>query len=229
MLSSTQERPVVVALDSDLETKGTHCAYCFRTIPEGTAVVTENDKLGAAYCSKDCQVKGNYSWHNLYFGGEPVLPPDLDQGGGVGSLTAEARNTAQNAYVEWRKANSKQANILAARFIAKQVALETQKMSKDKAGPLGNEIAQLADGKDLYGIQDHMERLRFVDGHVTDEEVKVLRDVLGAALPGLEDSIVEERHAVLVGKMAYNAIGVCPNGGREDRVRTATSSRREVC
>lgn len=152
----------------------------------------------------------------MYFGLEPVLPPDLDMG--MSAMTTEKRDAAQNAYIEWRKAKAKQANILGARFVAKQVALETQKMSKDKAGPLAKEIEQMADGKDLYAISDHIERLRFVEGHVTDEEVKLLREVLGSALPGLEQSILEDKHAILVGKMSYNAIGVCPNGGRDDKV-----------
>ena len=76
----------------------------------------------------------------------------------------------------------------------------------------------MADGKDLYSVQDHLERLRFTEGNVTDEEVKLLREVLGSALPGLEQSILEDKHAILVGKMSYNAIGVCPNGGRDDKV-----------
>ncbi|RPD66738.1 MAS20-domain-containing protein [Lentinus tigrinus ALCF2SS1-7] len=209
------ESPVVVALDADLEGNGTHCSYCFKRVEEGSAIAPENDKLGSVFCSQECKDKAYYSWQNLYFALDPVLPPDLDMG--MGAMTTDKRDAAQNVYLEWRKAKAKQANILGARFIGKQVALETQKMSKEKAGPLAREIEQMADGKDLYGISDHIERLRFVEGHVTDEEVKLLREVLGSALPGLEQSVQENNHAVLVGKMAYNAIGVCPNGGRDDK------------
>ncbi|TFK81511.1 MAS20-domain-containing protein [Polyporus arcularius HHB13444] len=209
------ELPVVSALDSDLEGKATHCSFCFRQLEEGSAIAPENDKLDSVFCSQECKDKAYYSWQNMYFGLEPVLPPDLDMG--MAAMTTDKRAAAQNAYLEWRKAKAKQANILGARFVSKQVALETQKMSKDKEGPLAKEIEQMADGKDLYGIPDHIERLRFVEGHVTDEEVNLLRGVLGSALPGLEQSIMEDRHAVLVGKMSYNAIGVCPNGGRDDR------------
>lgn len=228
MLRLSQETPIVVALDVDLEAKGTHCSYCFRGFEEGTAVVPVNDTSGAAFafCSKECQVKANYSWHNIYFGNESVLPPDLDDGT-VNAVSAEARSSSQNAYFEWRKTKAKQAkqaNVLAARFIGKQVALETQKLSKDKDGPLAKELSEMADGNDLYSVQDHLERLRFTEGHVTDEEVNVIRDVLGAALPGLEQSIMEDKHAILVGKMSYNAIGVTPNGGRSDRVRTTTGT-----
>ena len=70
----------------------------------------------------------------------------------------------------------------------------------------------------MYGASDHLERLRFLEGDVSDEEVRALRAVLGAALPGLENSVLEDRHAILVGKMAYNSIGVCPDGGRDDKV-----------
>ncbi|TBU49006.1 MAS20-domain-containing protein [Dichomitus squalens] len=210
------EIPLVVALDADLEGKGTHCSYCFRPIEEGQAVASESDKIGAVFCSKDCQSKANISWHNMLFGRDSVLPPELDPGHGTD--IDDGRETAQTAYVAWlQEKKAKRANILGARFVAKQIALETSKLIKDKSSPLQAELEQIAGGGDLYSVSDHMERLRFIEGHVTDEEIKHLKAVLGAALPGLEQSVTEERMAVLVGKMAYNAIGVCPDGGRDDK------------
>ena len=66
---------------------------------------------------------------------------------------------------------------------------------------------------------DHMERLRYVDTEVTQEERTLLSNVLAAALPGLERLLGDDRHDTLKGKIRYNAIGVCFNGGRDDRVR----------
>ena len=66
---------------------------------------------------------------------------------------------------------------------------------------------------------DHMERLRFVDTEVTQEEKTLLSDVLASALPGLERLLGDDRHNVLKGKMRYNSIGVSFNGGRDNKVR----------
>jgi len=66
---------------------------------------------------------------------------------------------------------------------------------------------------------DHMERLRYVDTEVTQEEKTLLTDVLASALPGLERLLGDDRHNVLKGKMRYNSIGVGFNGGRDDKVR----------
>ncbi|PIL36948.1 transcription factor [Ganoderma sinense ZZ0214-1] len=211
------ESPFVVALDADLEGKGTHCSYCFRRIEEGQSFVAEADKLGAVFCSTDCQTKANLDWNNMLFGREPVLPPELDPSVVGNPTDSDGREAAQTAYVKWLKAKARQPNVLGARFVAKQIAHETSKLVKGKDNALQAEAALLADGGELYSVSDHMERLRFVEGNVTDEEVKLLQAVFGAALPGLEQSVNEERLAVLVGKMAYNAIGITPDGGRDDK------------
>lgn len=48
-----------------------------------------------------------------------------------------------------------------------------------------------------------------------EEELPLISAVLEKTLPGLEQFVTEERHATLVGKMLYNAIGV---GSRDDKV-----------
>ncbi len=206
----------MVALDDDLEGQGSHCSYCFRTIPEDVAVTPKHDKLNSVYCSRDCQQRAEIGWQNILFGLEPVLPPELDNG--MGEITTEQRNAAQGPYVEYMTTKARQANLLAARFVAKQIAHETINLLPTKTGPIVEELQQMADGKDLYHVGDHIERLRFVEGKTSSEEVKLLGAVLGSALPGLEQSVTEERHATLVGKMGYNAIGVCIDGGRDGRV-----------
>ncbi|KAI0327750.1 MAS20-domain-containing protein [Cubamyces sp. BRFM 1775] len=208
------EHPVVSALDDDLEGKGTHCSYCFRVIEEGTAVTPENDKLGSVYCSDECKNSAELSWQNILFGLDPVLPPELDNG--MGALTVEQRKKAQAPWTEFIT-KSKQANLLAARFVAKQIAHETVKLLSNKPKALMDELENMSDSKEKYNIGDHVERLRFVEGHASDEEIKLLGAVLGSALPGVEQSVTEERHAALVGKMQYNAIGVVFGEGRDDR------------
>jgi len=68
-----------------------------------------------------------------------------------------------------------------------------------------------------YGIGDHMERLRYLESAPDKKEVALLSNVLQLSFPGLEGIVLEERYAMLSGKMSYNAFGVCYNGGRDDK------------
>jgi hypothetical protein len=52
-----------------------------------------------------------------------------------------------------------------------------------------------------------------------EQEAEHLRAILKANLGGLEDFVTDERYTVLVGKMAYNAYGISPASGRDDKVR----------
>ena len=80
-----------------------------------------------------------------------------------------------------------------------------------------------ADGEE-YLLADHIERLRYLELVPDATGIKHLAQVLECALPGLEQFVTEERHATLLGKMAYNAYGVYFNGGRDDKVSQPISS-----
>ncbi|KAH9938334.1 MAS20-domain-containing protein [Fomitopsis serialis] len=209
-----KERPVVAILDPDLQDKGTYCSHCLRSIQKDFAIRPDSDRLGSVYCSKECQVKSKIQSHNLLFGLESVLPPELDLGQSV--LAKPARDEAQTKFTEYVKAQGRSIPLLSARFVARQIAIETAKMVPNKSAALAEEIADASIGGTDYSLYDHMERLRFVDGKASEEETKLLCAVLGAALPGLEQSVTEERLATYQGKLAYNAIGVCYSGGRDD-------------
>jgi hypothetical protein len=64
---------------------------------------------------------------------------------------------------------------------------------------------------------------------VPEEEIKIISRVLSSALPGLEQFVTEERHATLLGKMAYNSYGVCFDGGRDDKVHLHFEIVRRSC
>jgi import receptor subunit TOM20 len=70
-----------------------------------------------------------------------------------------------------------------------------------------------------YTLFDHMERVRYLELNGKEQEAEHLREILKANLQGLEDFVTDERYTVLVGKMAYNAYGISPAGGRDDKVR----------
>jgi len=210
-----KEEPVVAVLDHDLQQAGTHCSHCLRHIQKGMAIRPDIDRLNSVYCSKDCQVRAKVQSQNLLFGLDPVLPAELDNG--VSELTKPERDRAQTLFADYINTSGKSAPLLVARFVARQVAIETAKMMPTKTGPLAAELPEGGNKDSAYSYYDHMERLRFIDGKVSDEETKMLKDVLAAALPGLEQSLSTERHAMYLGKMAYNAIGVCYGGGRDDK------------
>jgi len=113
--------------------------------------------------------------------------------------------------VEYLKSDRKSLPLLVARFAARQVDAEISKMIPPEMRA-GDEPAS-----DENSDYDHMERLRYVDTEVTQEEKTLLSNVLASALPGLERLLGDDRHNVLKGKIRYNSIGVSFNGGRDDK------------
>ena len=212
-----QELPVVAVLDPDLEGQGTYCSHCLRSIEQDKAIRPESDRFDSAYCSEDCRERAKIQTQNLLFGLDAVLPPELDQG--QSELTKPARDEVQKKFADYIKEQGRSVLMLSSRFVARQVAIETAKMAPNKTGVLARELEEAQIGGTEYSLYDHMERLRFTEGKVSEEETKLLCAVLGAALPGLEQSVTDERFATYQGKMAYNAIGICYNDGRDDKVR----------
>jgi hypothetical protein len=124
------------------------------------------------------------------------------------------REAAQTAFVEYINKNGKTVPLLVSRFVARQVANETMKLTGGAEPPSDVPEAESGD----YTMYDHMERLRYLEVSAPEEEIRVFSQVLSSALPGLEQFVTEERHATLLGKMAYNAYGVCFGNGRNDKV-----------
>lgn len=106
--------------------------------------------------------------------------------------------------------------MLVARFIGRQVTTEMLKLGADRSGttPISASHGAASEG---YSLNDHIERLRYLELS-TKDEVQLISRVLETAMPGLEQFVSDERYATLKGKMAYNAIGVCYGGGRSDKV-----------
>jgi import receptor subunit TOM20 len=213
-----KEHPAVNVLDFDLQAKGTHCTHCLRHIQTGMAIKPPSDRLDSVFCSKDCQVKSKVQSQNLLFGLDSPLPRELAPD--MSPDATKQRDTAQAAFVDHIKKNGKNAVLLVARFIARQVAAETAKMLPISSTPPPPSDAPEADGGE-YTLYDHIERLRYLQVVASEEEVKLLAKVLATAVPGLDQFVTDERHATLLGKMAYNAYGVCFGGGRDDKPPSA--------
>ncbi|KAG5648784.1 hypothetical protein DXG03_000133 [Asterophora parasitica] len=212
-----KENPVVAVLDSDLQGLGKHCAHCFRSIQESISIqLPENSNpVQSTFCSKACLVANQSQSHNLLFTTESPLPAEI-QGTPNTEASIEARRTAQEKFVTYVKKEGRAGPLLVARFIARQVALETAKMVEGgKKATEKNDFTDSETGD--YLLADHIERLRYLELKPNPEELPLLVDILQTALPGLEQFVTDERHATLLGKMAYNAYGVSFGGGRDDK------------
>ena len=159
--------------------------------------------------------------HRLLFSSDPPLPAEFP----VPPEIKEARRSAQIKLVESLKKENRASPLLLARFVARQVTVELQKIIETTMpGTKKNNVVEDdftdSDGTDHgFGIGDHIERLRYLEIAPDKKEIALLSNVLQLALPGMEGFLPEERYAILSGKMTYNAFGVSYNGGRDDRVR----------
>ncbi|KNZ76044.1 Mitochondrial import receptor subunit tom20 [Termitomyces sp. J132] len=182
-----KEQPVVTALDADLQESGKYCAHCLRSIQSGTSVELSKDAnpINSTFCSKACLTANKTQSHNLLFTSESPLPPALGQ-----PLSAEgraARLKAQERYIALLKKEKRAAPVLLGRFIARQIAVETAKMSN-----LATPDSDFTNAEG-YLLADHIERLRYID-------------------------LKPDAYATLLGKITYNAFGVCFGDGRDDKV-----------
>src|SRR6266540_285526 len=60
-----QERPVVTALDSDLQENGTYCAQCLRPIEQDISLEVKDSShtFPQTYCSKPCMLAAKNQTH----------------------------------------------------------------------------------------------------------------------------------------------------------------------
>jgi import receptor subunit TOM20 len=222
-----------------LEGKGSHCSQCLRQIDEGAAIKPDDDRLSSAFCSKECEANLKAESQSLLFGPEYAIPIELNPN--QGSESDKTREDAQTAFTSFVRESGSNQVMLVARFIARQVVNETVKLlpanhhhhpsssSPESAPPSAAQQQTKAARQDSdsddeltengYTLFDHVERVRFLELTGREGEAEQLRAILKANLQGLEDFVTDERYTVLVGKMAYNAYGISPAGGRDDKVR----------
>ena len=221
---------MVAVLDHDLQETGTYCTSCLRSVDPENVVIPPVDRFNSVYCSIDCETRSKQQSQNLLFGRESVLPPALLPLAGIPGA-AENRNAAQTAFTDFLKSNGKSLPLLVARFAARQgepCLIRLAVVSRLTSSTVDAEISKMippemrtsdASADDENSDYDNMERLRYVDTEVTQEEKTLLSNVLASALPGLERLLGDDRHDVLKGKMRYNSIGVTFSGGRDDKAR----------
>ena len=215
--SSKQEQPIVAVLDPDLEGKGSHCSQCLRQIDEGAALSPGSDRLASSFCSKECETKLKAESQSLLFGPESAIPIELNPNQDPES--AQKREDTQMAFARFVNESGGGTQVmLVARFIARQVGNETMKLLPPDHPSVPPPEAADEWTTDGYTLFDHVERVRYLELTGKEGGAEQLRAILKANLPGLEDFVTDERYTVLIGKMAYNAYGILPEGGRDDKV-----------
>jgi mitochondrial import receptor subunit TOM20 len=177
-----------------------------------------DDPLKVTYCSKACLTKASSESRDLLFGIDPPLP-SLPSMTSMSEVAKQERSKAQEQLAA-SMSSGRATLLLVARFIGRQVTSEMTKLAADRSGttPITASRGASSEGYSLY---DHIERLRYLELSIPHEEVQLISRVLETALPGLEQFVTAERYTTLKGKMAYNAIGVCYGGGRDDKVSYA--------
>ncbi|KAK2465945.1 hypothetical protein APHAL10511_001586 [Amanita phalloides] len=220
-----KEYPIVTALDADLESAGRHCSQCLRSLNPSSILKPDSNPLGSSYCSQACLAAVKSQFHTLLFTLDPALPPEIPTGA-MPASTIGGREAAQTTFIDYIKKGGRAAPLLVAKFIARQVAIESNKMvqsakavtpgaSSQEEDKSKNDFTDAENGD--YLLADHIERLRYLEMAPDPNGMKYLSQVLESALPGLEQFVTEDRHATLLGKMAYNAYGVYYDGGRDDK------------
>ncbi len=186
---------------------------------QADAVSNDKDPLHAVYCSQECLTKSKVQSHRCLFLPESLLPPEIDQS--QSTSNPEARHEGQQAFAKYLKESKKTHPLLVARFAARQIATEIAKLTEQVTKQTDDHLdspGYVEKGGPEYALGDHFERLRYVDAPVPEEETKVIQGVFSNSLPGLDEFLTDERHAIMLSKVAHNAIGIAFSGGRDDRV-----------
>uniref|UniRef100_A0A1D1YJT5 Mitochondrial import receptor subunit TOM20 n=1 Tax=Anthurium amnicola TaxID=1678845 RepID=A0A1D1YJT5_9ARAE len=172
------EPPIASALDPSLE-GDEFCSYCLREL-NSAKFEDESDLFGAVYCSESCKDKAMTEYGTLLFTTRDDSPS---------SKEAKLKESVKSGKVKYP--------LMIARFLAKMVYEETQKVATGI--------------EEEYSTWDHIERLRFLSVNPSDKEskeIKLMRDLFETKVPGMEEFISEERYLMLKGKLLYNAYGI---------------------
>ncbi|KAJ7591478.1 hypothetical protein C8J56DRAFT_564590 [Mycena floridula] len=207
-----KEQPVVTALDLDLYGKATHCSHCLRSMDPSIAIKPARDPLSSTYCSKACQLAASSQYHTLLFSLDRPLPGLVTPPPTPAEL--DARLKAQTQFVAHLETEQKSSLLLVAKILARKIVIETEKILPSLSSSK-HDFADSVTGEST--IDDHLERLRYIDVKAADESLGFTRSLLATAVDSLAQVIDDERFAILAGKMSYNAYGVCFSGGRDDK------------
>jgi mitochondrial import receptor subunit TOM20 len=176
----------------------------------------EGDPLSSSFCSRECQTTAWSKYNRLLFSLEPPIPEIATE---ITSDMNSRRKKAQEAFVEFlhrQKAQFQNCTFLATQFIAIYI-MDGLGVNGPFASTRVNE----------YALSDHFERLRYLELPNLEEQFKLVHGVFENIMPGFQ-FLPLQNFSSLVGKIAYNAFGVCYSGGRNDKVEQAQFSIKSI-
>ncbi|KAI8376116.1 uncharacterized protein BYT42DRAFT_546835 [Radiomyces spectabilis] len=205
-----KEDPIVSALHPALE--GSYCNLCLKKVDAETKVECANcDKV--VFCSAECEKRANEEYHKyLCAKNKPTVssedqePKEADE--------AEDANTEgkELAFVEFSKNKNRKYPYMIARFLATMV---TEEMEKNKSGE---------SSENTYNLWDHVDRFRYLDTKASadsEEEMEILKNLLGPKVQGISDFLTDEIYLMLKGKLLFNAYAV--ESAEDETVEVETS------
>ncbi|EJD01142.1 MAS20-domain-containing protein [Fomitiporia mediterranea MF3/22] len=219
-----KETPIVASLDPDLVASGRHCGHCLREVESDAAIKPESDRLGSIYCSEKCQTQSGTQSQDMLFSDKSPLPAEV--AADLPQQSVAERPKTQDALAEFCRQKGTSGLLLVARLVAIQIVAELAK-ALPQAAHMKEQLPEFSISEQ-YTVYDHIERLRYIDVTLPDDEYKTLRELLLATLPFLEDVHSDERHAMFRGKVAYNAIGIYFGEGRDDKPTTSELERTRI-
>ncbi|KAI9025892.1 MAS20 protein import receptor-domain-containing protein [Phycomyces nitens] len=247
------ETPMVSALHPGLER--TYCNNCLKKIdPEHRVECTNCDNV--AFCSEECEKLATEGYHQFLCTNSKIKnTPEVDQTKETEEeekTAEEAENTAEeiiaaeaiaeataalaatslvsekeSVFLKYAQENSVKYPQMIAQFLSTMIAEEKEKTKAGKAS------------ESMYSAWDHIDKYRYLDlspSEATVAEMKMIKELLGSKVPGIDDFLSEEIYLMLKGKLGYNAYPILAVEGDEvdaeitskERVRELSSERPAV-
>ncbi|TPX67760.1 hypothetical protein SpCBS45565_g03542 [Spizellomyces sp. 'palustris'] len=161
-------------------TNGNLCGYCLKPLDRADRVIPCENCTEENYCCDSCRESARKEFHGFLCTADPT--------------TGEA----YKKLLEHCSEKHTKLPLLVANFLAKMVYEETVKPEEGAEKP-------------KYSTWDHLERLYDLKLKPTEEdqqEVALIKQVIGNKVPGFDDFLTEDRYVLIKGKTSYNAYAV---------------------
>ncbi|KAF7724736.1 hypothetical protein EC973_000764 [Apophysomyces ossiformis] len=194
------ESPLVSALHPGLE--GSFCNFCLRKLQEEKVECANCDKV--AFCSADCEKQATQIYHQFLC---------------VNNKSSNNEEGKEGVFLTYSNSNNLKYPQMIAQFLSGMVAEEIE---KNKAGK---------SAENTYSAWDHIDRFRYLDtapSQSSTEEIQMIKNVLGAKVPGIDEFLTDEIYLMLKGKLGYNTYPIPLQEGEDVEVPSSSEVQREL-
>ncbi|KAL0089415.1 MAS20 protein import receptor-domain-containing protein [Phycomyces blakesleeanus] len=229
------ESPMISALHPSLER--TYCNHCLKKIdPEHRVECTNCDRV--AFCSEECKTAATEGYHQFLCTNSKVQNTTSDataeqkdeeqletEIAALEEAAAEATaataaipvlSEKENVFLKYAQENNVKYPQMIAQFLSTMIAEEKEKTKAGKAA------------ESMYSAWDHIDKYRYLDlspSEATVTEMKMIKELLGSKVPGIDEFLSEEIYLMLKGKLGYNAYPILATEGDEVDAEAASKER----